>query len=62
MNTIYLVIYIYAGTFAKGDSVSLLSIPMPSMQACQQQGEKTKKLVAGTAKNLEFICLEGGTR
>ena len=60
MSAFYLVIYIYAGMLAKGDSVSLVSIPQPSEQACNTAGKQAEQLVKGTAKELRFICVKGG--
>jgi hypothetical protein len=53
-----LVLYIYAGVLARGDSVSMLSIPMPSMEICQREGLKAEGLVRGSAKDLRFVCLK----
>jgi hypothetical protein len=54
-----LVIYIYAGTFASGDSVALHTIPgWSSEQSCKEAGEKFSPLVKGTTKEVKFICLQ----
>jgi hypothetical protein len=53
-----LVLYIYAGVLARGDSVSMLSIPMPSMEICQREGRKAEELVRGSAKEFRFACLK----
>jgi len=53
-----LVLYIYAGVFAKGDSVTITSIPgFHSEQECAAAGTKAKPLVDNTAKDLHFVCL-----
>ena len=49
--------YIYAGVFAKGDSVAIHSIPMPSQEVCEREGRKGEKLVSGSAKEYRFICM-----
>jgi len=60
MTTVfYLVLYVYAGVFAKGDSVSITSIPQDSYQACMDAGNQAKKLVDGSAKELRFTCVKG---
>ena len=59
MTAFYLVIYIYAGILAKGDSVSLVSIPQPSQQACMAAGKAAEDLVKGSAKELRFVCVKG---
>lgn len=53
-----LVMYIYAGMMAKGDSVAMLSVPMPSMEVCQREGRVGEKLVGGSAKDYRFVCLK----
>jgi hypothetical protein len=53
-----LVILIYAGTFARGDSVAIHTIPgWSSEQSCKYSGEKLGPLVKGTSKEIRFICL-----
>ena len=53
-----LVLYIYAGVLAKGDSVTLLSVPgFKSEQHCAAAGSASKPLVGGSAKELRFVCL-----
>jgi len=53
-----LVVYIYAGVFAKGDSVSVTAIPMPTEAVCMDAGKKAKPLVNDSAKELRFVCLK----
>ena len=51
-----LVLYIYAGVLAKGDSVTLLSVPgFKSEQHCAAAGSASKPLVSGSAKELRFV-------
>ena len=52
-----LVIYIYAGYWAKGDSVALTTVPMISEAACHVAGEKLSPLVEGSAKEVRFVCV-----
>lgn len=59
MTAFFLVLYIYAGAFAKGDSVAMVSIPQPSQQACMAAGSAASDLVRGSAKELRFICVKG---
>lgn len=59
MSAFYLVIYIYAGVLAQGDSVSLVSVPMASMEACQRAGKVAEDLTGGSAKSTRFICIKG---
>jgi hypothetical protein len=53
-----LVMYIYAGVLARGDSVAIHSVPMPSMEACQREGKRGEELVKGSAKDYRFVCLK----
>lgn len=52
-----LVLYIYAGMFAKGDSVALTTVTgFPTEQACNDAGNASKSLVAGSSKEFRFKC------
>jgi len=53
-----LIMYIYAGAFARGDSASMLAVPMPSMDVCQREGKRGETLVGGSAKDYRFVCLK----
>jgi hypothetical protein len=56
-----LVIYIYAGTFANGDSVAISNIPnFATKQECVQAGEDAQNLVRGSSKVYRFVCLKKG--
>ncbi len=53
-----LVIYIYAGMFAKGDSVTMTHIQGFKSEAhCAAAGSAAKPLVSGSAKEIRFICI-----
>ena len=52
-----LVLYVYAGIMAKGDSVALTTVQMESEEACRIAGDAAKGLVSGTTKNTRFICV-----
>jgi len=53
-----LVIYIYAGVLAKGDSVTLNNVSGFRSEAhCAAAGSALKPLVSGSAKELRFVCL-----
>lgn len=54
----FLVIYIYAGMLARGDSVAMATVPQPSLQACQAAGKEAEMLVNGSAKELRFVCIK----
>lgn len=54
-----LVLYIFAGTFAKGDSVTLHSVNgFTNEKACIAAGEKAKPLVNGSAKEYKYVCVK----
>lgn len=53
-----LVMFIYAGAFAKGDSVSLLSVPnFKTEHSCLVAGKAGERFVSGTAKEYKFMCV-----
>lgn len=61
IETYTLVMYIYAGMMARGDSVTLHSIPgFVSFKECMDEGKKGAKLVEGSFKEYRFICLKQG--
>ena len=53
-----LVIYIYAGAMAQGDSVTVTTVPMASVEACQTAGSDLSDLVSGTTKVLRYKCIK----
>lgn len=53
-----LVLYIYAGMLAKGDSVTLTTVEgFHSKASCETAGKAAEPLVGGSAKELRFVCL-----
>lgn len=56
--TYILVMYIYAGTFAKGDSVALQTVgEFSSEDLCMTAGMRGNELVKGSAKDYRFVCV-----
>lgn len=53
----FLVIYIYAGAMAQGDSVTLATVPMATQQLCEQAGVELDPLVDGSTKVVRYVCL-----
>ena len=53
-----LVIYIYAGAMAQGDSVTLTSVPMSTQELCESAGQELDPLVSGTTKVVRYVCLK----
>lgn len=54
-----LIIYIYAGMLARGDSVALLSVPNFSTEAaCVAAARKTSNFTDGSAKEFRFVCVK----
>lgn len=54
----FLVLYIYAGAMAQGDSVALTHMPMATEQACKAAGEASNGLVRATTKNVRYVCVK----
>lgn len=53
-----LVLYIYAGVWAKGDSVAVTTVPMATQEACEKAGRDSEVLVKSTAKDLRYVCMK----
>ena len=54
-----LIIYIYAGVFARGDSVTLLSVNgFNSQQTCEVAAMKASGLPANSTKEFRYVCVE----
>ena len=54
-----LVIYIYAGMMADGDSVALTHVDgLRSQQECKAAGEAGKSLVSGSKKEYRYLCVQ----
>jgi hypothetical protein len=54
-----LVIYIYAGALANGDSVTLQKIDsFSTKEMCVEAGKEAQILVQGSTKVYRFICLK----
>lgn len=59
--TYTLIIFIYAGTFAKGDSVILDHVDgFATKQQCETAAAQIKSFVNGTSKDIEMQCIEVG--
>lgn len=59
MTTWTLLIWIYAGVFAKGDSMALTTINgFKSLDACEQSGARLASLPHDTVKELRTSCVE----
>ncbi len=53
-----LVLYIYAGVLAKGDSVTVTTVSdFPNLAMCQSAGKESALLVESSSKNLRYVCL-----
>ena len=53
-----LVLYIYAGVWAKGDSVAITTVPMANLAACEKAGQSADSLVKGSAKDVRYVCMK----
>jgi hypothetical protein len=58
MTTWILILCVYAGPWANGDSVSVTSVPgFGFEQECQRAGEAAKALTKGTKKETRYVCV-----
>ncbi len=58
METWILVMYVYAGIWAKGDSVALATVTdFSSKPRCEDAGKQLAPLVRDTTKDVRFVCL-----
>jgi hypothetical protein len=54
-----LVLFLYAGAFSKGDSVSITNVPgFKSEASCVAAGKSGVGLVKDTLKEGRFVCLK----
>jgi hypothetical protein len=53
-----LVIYVYAGMWAKGDSVALTNVPVATQELCISAGERLSGLTSGSSKTLRYECIK----
>ena len=58
-----LIVYIYAGVMASGDSVALTNVPgFKSEQECVSAGRTGQNLVSGTSSKVyKFVCVKQGS-
>jgi hypothetical protein len=53
-----LIMYIYAGPFAKGDSVALTTAgEFTTEEACTAAGDRGNQLVKDSYKSYRYVCL-----
>jgi hypothetical protein len=54
-----LILLVYAGIFADGDSVAITYVPnFSNQQMCVAAGKSSEGMVSGTKKELEFVCVK----
>lgn len=53
-----LIIFAHVGIFGDTDSNALTSIEMHSQARCEAAGAQAKKLVAGTKKEITYVCVQ----
>ena len=57
MNWI-LILFVHAGALSNTDSMAITNIPgFTTEQACKDAGEKSRKLVIATTKDVRFVCV-----
>lgn len=53
-----LIIYIYAGVLARGDSVTLTQVDgFSTKQMCQESADLLEPLVSNSAKEIRTVCI-----
>lgn len=53
-----LVLFIHAGVLSNTDSMAVTNIRgFSTEQACKEAGEKSRRLVSGTTKDVRFVCV-----
>ena len=59
MVTFTLILFFYVGTMGSGNSNATTTVPnFVSEQECMDAGNKSKKLVDGTVKELRYVCVK----
>ena len=53
-----LIIYIYAGAMAQGDSVTVTATPMATQEICETSGTALDSLVSGSTKVVRYVCVK----
>lgn len=53
-----LVIYVYAGMWAKGDSVALTTVPMATQELCIKARDQLSDIADGSSKIVVTDCLK----
>jgi hypothetical protein len=54
-----LIIYIFAGMLANGDSVAITNVPgFQTQSACEAAGKQTQSFVKGSAKEHRYVCVK----
>ena len=57
MNWI-LILFVHAGALSNTDSMAITNIRgFTTEQACKDAGEKSRKLVVATTKDVRFVCV-----
>jgi hypothetical protein len=58
MMTWVLILLVHVGPMGDGNSNSLTNVPgFRSQQECNAAGQAAKRLVSGTMKELEYVCV-----
>ncbi|MDU9399276.1 hypothetical protein [Pseudomonas sp. zfem003] len=57
--TFTLILFLYAGVWADGDSMTATNVPgFKTEEACEAAGRKAAQLVSSTKKESRFICVQ----
>ncbi len=59
VSTFVLILFFHVGPVGEGNSNAVASVPnFATEQECVTAGNQSKKLVAGTVKDVEFVCVK----
>lgn len=52
-----LILFAHVGAMGQGNSNAITTTQFSSQQRCEAAGAAAKKLVSGTVKQMEFVCV-----
>ena len=56
-----LILFAHVGPMGDGNSNALTNVPgFTSQTSCVEAGKQSQKLVSGTVKSIEFVCVSQG--
>lgn len=58
ISTYILILMMHVGPMGNGNSNSLTTAEFDSKEKCEEAGKAAKKMVFGTTKEIEFVCMK----